>query len=84
MGRDCNQKGRRNLSRGDDHFFRRFPDMVPRGENHKGAKLSKSQVLEIRELIKNGASQHAVSRKLNISRTHIRRILRGESRQVEI
>lgn len=57
---DKEAKGR--APKGDDHVYRRRPDLIPRGEQQGQAKITAAQVIEIRERIANGAvAEHIAS-----------------------
>jgi hypothetical protein len=45
---DMCEKGRHNTARGDDHYLRKFPERVRRGEQIKHSVLTEDLVLEIR------------------------------------
>jgi len=51
--------------------------MNNKGENHKMSKLTKSKVIEIRQMRKNGLSHKEISDIVGISRRHIGDILNG-------
>jgi hypothetical protein len=58
------------------------PEIMPRGEKHRQAKLSDVQVLEIRAAYRSGTPgmKAALARRYGISKTHVARILDGRSR----
>lgn len=88
---DCNAKRRRpygvrngrhtcpeSVQRGDDHWARRMPDRVPRGERNGFSKLTDDQVLAIRaEYAADRPKMSALAAKYNVSRSLIRQVVRG-------
>ena len=51
-----------------------------KGENHKNSKLSNSNVLEIKSLLKLGKSQKELAQKFNVDKSLISLINRGKTR----
>ncbi len=89
--RDRNNKGRQAkgdnngsrlhpecLARGDCNGSRRYPERLMRGESHHHAKLTSSQVQELRILKTAGHSAKKLAIKFGISSTHVHRLVRGE------
>lgn len=82
---DMRTKGRgivvpppRELTSGDNHWTRKFPERRLRGESHPMAKLTDDQVAELRARYAVGdISQRALARFYGISVQQINRILRG-------
>lgn len=89
--RDKVAKGRCNLPRGDDHYSRLHPEKMargdangsrthpeskPRGESHSNAKLTASQVIEIRTLYAAGlTTQIKLAAKFSVSQDLISLII---------
>lgn len=51
-----------------------------RGEEHGQAKLSDSDVAEVRRLYAAGSSQDQIAKTFSVSQRHVSRIVRGEAR----
>jgi hypothetical protein len=68
------------LRRGDNHPKRLRPETAARGEGHGMAKVTASQVSEIRRLYAvGGISQCALAKQFRIDQTQISSIVRGKS-----
>lgn len=65
------------LSRGDRHFSRLHPEKIAKGESHGMAKLNAAQVLEIREMVKQGAVQARIAAHFEISPSTVSAIIKG-------
>lgn len=61
--------------RGDAHFRRKFPKLVPRGEQCGTSKLTEESVLEIRKLHSNNYSLKGLARQFNVSDFCIRSVV---------
>lgn len=78
---DKNDNDYRNLAWGtrqqnvDD---RKINDRIPCGERSGTAKLTESQVLEIRKKYSDGASTRELGSEFGVSRTHISQIVKGK------
>lgn len=65
-------------ARGERHGSRTKPASVPRGERHPHARLSASDVVEIRRLrTKEGLTQQAIADRFGLSQAHVSEIVRG-------
>lgn len=62
--RDCEQKGRH--SHGDTHWARRYPELIPRGEDNGNSKLTEQDVAEIRAAAKAGTSNAALAERFRV------------------
>lgn len=86
---DCIAKGRLNtpsgeksgphnhpekMSRGDSHYSRTHPEKLARGERHANAKLTESDVTEIRHLHVIGIMRSELAHRFHISISTIRNI----------
>lgn len=69
--RDASAKGRH------ENCATKRPELLARGERHGMARLSATQVAEIRERKAEGGSTLALSREYGVSVTHIKRIAKG-------
>lgn len=49
---DCKRKGR--TARGENHGSVKYPEKIRKGSNHSNSKLKEDQVLEIKNIYKNG------------------------------
>jgi HNH endonuclease len=72
---DKMRKGRHRYLSGDQHPARRRPDRMARGEGHGCAKLTEIEVAEIRRLAAAGSSKHLLSRRFDVHRRTIIRIV---------
>jgi hypothetical protein len=59
-------KNRQNAARGDDHYSRKRPESVARGEQSGRAKLTEDQVRAIRRRVSEGEGQGAVARTFGV------------------
>jgi hypothetical protein len=75
---DAAKKGR--TSQGINHHKNLHPENVLRGEKHKMAKRSDSDVLTIRALHAKGITGVALSKQFDLTQTQISRIVRRKSR----
>lgn len=89
--RDCNEKGRRNHQRGENHFARRFPELahwkgddnpaiktpeiIRRGEKHWKAKLTAEMVLEIRHRAALGEASQMIAQDYGVTPRAIRLVV---------
>jgi len=55
----------------------------PRGEDHVGSKLTLGEVEQIRSAGLNGESSRSIARRFCISKTHVQRILRRQSWEIQ-
>jgi hypothetical protein len=55
-----------SLPRGPNHWSAMHPEARPRGEAHGCARLTEPQVLEIRALSREGASQREIARRFSV------------------
>lgn len=63
------------VPRGDAHPFRRRPEIVPRGEAHPHARLTESQVIEIRASAANGETRRSLAERFGVARPTISGVL---------
>jgi hypothetical protein len=64
---------------GDKHWMRLYPEKVPRGDKSPRAKLSSSNVLELRRLRSEGVKITDLARKFGVSDTHVKYIIYRKS-----
>lgn len=77
---DRERKGRSNHPHGDQHFARRTPERLARGERHGNAVLSSAQVAEIRGGYTGRYGEKvALAKKYNVSIPTIKRVLKGQT-----
>lgn len=90
---DCTRKGRRPYGerngnfthperrpRGDRSGMHTHPEKIRRGEAHGSAKLSRDDILAIRQqYAQGGISLKRLARAFNISKSHVYRIILGET-----
>ena len=76
---DAKRKGRTSL--GDRNGSRKHPERMPRGLNHKHAKLSDEQVSEIRRRWKAGDLQKDMAVEYGVSANYLCHIISGRSRR---
>ena len=70
---------KRRASRGDDHYSRKHPDLVRRGEGHHNAKIGEHEAREIRRLGASGRATHQeIADAFGLSRRHVGKIVNGE------
>lgn len=74
---------RAHRSYGDSNGTRIYPERVARGERHGNAKLSSSQVLEIRICAQEGLTKTEIAKRFGTSRQHVKRIIEHSSRKQE-
>ena len=74
---DAVAKGR--IAHGDNHYYRKNPTVVRKGEKHCLAKLTEKDIITLRELVNLGSKDKAIYEFFNgrISRSHIGSIRRG-------
>lgn len=81
--RDRHQKGRnakqRDLPTGDDHWSKRQPEKIQRGEEHSGAKLTEVQVIEIRAAAEAGGAVEDLATRFGVTAVMIHRITTGRA-----
>lgn len=65
------------VARGDRNGSRVHPERLRRGENHGMAKISNAQVIELKQLSAEGASNQELADKYKVTTTTIRGILSG-------
>jgi hypothetical protein len=56
-----------NPPRGDNHWSRRRPELVPRGERKGSARLTEIEVREIRRLAEEGWTQRKLATRFNVT-----------------
>lgn len=61
------------------HYSTTRPDLIPRGERMRTAKLTESQVVAIRELALQGFTHRDIARAYEVSRSAITSVVRRES-----
>jgi hypothetical protein len=76
--RDKTVKGRNNSPRGDKNGSRLHPEKLKRGEANGRAKLTATQVIEIRALYASGISQNSLSAQFEVARTLIQQIVQSK------
>lgn len=65
-----------SVSRGDGHYARQRPELLPRGERHGMAKITAGDVSEMRRLFAlGGRTKKSIAEDYGISQSHIGRIL---------
>lgn len=62
---------------GDDHWTRRMPGLLKRGENHHNAKLTEERVRRIRALRETGMTHKAIAEVVGCDKGSVGAILRG-------
>lgn len=65
--------------RGDDHWSRRHPELVRRGEHHHKAKMNAAKVRELRALSAGGATLRQVAEQFGIGTSNASYIVRRET-----
>jgi response regulator of citrate/malate metabolism len=60
-----------SVKRGDDTFFRRHPERVPRGSENGNSALTEDDVRQIRHMLSEGHTQTAVAKHFGISQTTV-------------
>lgn len=75
-GRSAAQKGTQALPCGDDHWSRRNPEDVSRGEENGNAKLTEAGVRTIREGAAGGITQRELARRFGVTQAAISSIVR--------
>lgn len=68
-----------NRPRGDDHWSRRNPELVRRGERHHKAKMTAEQVIELRRLSSEGWSLARLAERFGIRISTASYIVRRET-----
>jgi len=66
---DASRKGR--VLTGDNHPYRKHPELIPRGEVRGHAKLKNADVIEIRKLYESGWLQRELAAKFAVSLSRI-------------
>jgi len=66
--RDAASKGR--MQSGENHYYRRHPEAIRRGVNNPRAKLSESDIAEIRKLYVDGWRKLDIADKFGIKPGH--------------
>ena len=80
---DMDRRGRRGHSdrrpgaTGDNHWSKRKPECVLRGEGHPNAKLNEEIVREIRRRVAEGRRPTHVAREMGLPPWSVRRVARG-------
>lgn len=64
---------------GDEHPSRTMPWRRPRGEAHKRAKMSQSDVVEARRRFASGESVYSMAPHYGVSATTLRAAVKGET-----
>lgn len=77
--RDRDFKGRQRSTKGDEHYARREPWRLSRGEGHYKAKLTESDVKEIRQRFKKGEAKKAIARSFKLAPITVSRIVDGRA-----
>ena len=73
---DKTKKGRGNQPRGENHWSKTQPLLIPRGANHYAAKLDDAKALEIVRLRKeDGLSQRAIAKEFGVCHAIVGRII---------
>jgi hypothetical protein len=75
---DMVAKGR--SAAGDRNASRLYPERRPRGEQHKGAKLTDAQVTEIRRRYAAGEGVATLARAYSVTSAHIHQLVAGKTR----
>jgi len=75
--RDCVAKGR--TACGDHHGTHTHPERVARGERAGLAKLTETQVREVRQMFEAGNSKTAIAHRMGVDRSTVYAIVRGET-----
>ncbi len=70
---DMISKGRH--SHGDDHFSRKYPHKMTRGEAHVTSKLKNEDVLNVRALYASGMKGADIARKTGLRPMHVSKII---------
>ena len=76
---DMCKKGRRKIATGDRRNFARHPEQLPRGENHRCAKLTEERVRHLRARVAAGERQVDLAREVGISRSSMSSLILRES-----
>lgn len=74
--RDASLTGR--FQTGDQHWSRRMPGRMPRGERKHNAKLTDDDVREIRRLCSAGLSQRAIAAQFGVTQSIVSEILNSK------
>lgn len=77
--RDMLRKKRNNHQRGDQHFNRRHPELVRRGEMSPNVKLKTEQVVAIKRLLKEGLKQTEIAEMFGVKAATISSIKCGHN-----
>lgn len=72
---DAKLKGRLVHKRGAEHWTKKSPNLIPRGEAKPRAKLSESKVRAIRARVATGESQRSVARDVGVSSAAVSAII---------
>lgn len=64
---DRDRKGRHTVSSGDNHYMRRDPSRVTRGDGSRYHKLTERDVVEVRRMHASGVSRALIAKQYNIS-----------------
>lgn len=67
------------VARGDRHGSRIHPERCPRGERSGAAKLTESNVLEIRAAVARGEPHRSIAAQFGVSRSNIGYVARGHT-----
>jgi hypothetical protein len=73
---DMIRKGRKNPARGERNGQATHPERTARGECHGSAKLTAADVLEIRQLAREGLTQRAIASRFGVSHILVGGIIR--------
>jgi hypothetical protein len=82
---DMTAKGRRpkaghpSFKRGDDHWTKKEPSKVARGEHHTKAVVNEEVVRAIREMANNGVRQNFIAEKFGISKYIVSYVIRRKT-----
>lgn len=71
------RKPKRGLQRGDEHWSKRMPERVARGERQGCSKLDTRTVVEIKRRLADGEQQKTLATEFRISVAQMSRIARG-------
>lgn len=74
---DASRKGR--LPAGSRHHMRQQPELILRGDDAPWSKLTSEKIVRIRRLHSEGANASELSRRFNVSRWAIRRVVARET-----
>jgi hypothetical protein len=77
---DMIRKGRFHPPTGENHPFRKNPDLIPRGECRGGAKLNPEKVIEMRKRYSaGGISMNSLGKQFGVSASVCHSVVRGKT-----